>query len=200
MRQSSYGTSPATPYAIGCFAMLLAVSAAAFEPSSREQRNTPPVLPSSGTIQVAFTPADDAGKLITDAIDRAQQQILVQTFSFTHRKIAEALIAAKRRGVDVKVIADREQAEKIPTSLIAKMAAEGVPVYMDSSHVSAHNKVMVIDANSENATLVTGSFNFTHAAQYRNAENVLVIQGNPQLAELYLKNWHDHYRHSRPYR
>ncbi len=200
MRQSSYDTSPAIIYAIGCFTMLLAVSAAAFEPSSREQRNTPLVLPSSGTIQVAFTPADDAGKLITDAIDRAQHQILVQTFSFTHRKIAEALIAAKRRGVDVKVIADREQAEKIPTSLIAKMAAEGVPVYMDSSHVSAHNKVMVIDANSENATLVTGSFNFTHAAQYRNAENVLVIQGNPQLAELYLKNWHDHYRHSRPYR
>lgn len=200
MRQSSYGRSPATPYAIGCLAMLLAVSAAAFEPSSREQRKTPLVLPSSGTIQVAFTPADDAGKLITDVIDHAQRQILVQAFSFTHRKIAEALIAAKRRGVDVKVIADREQAEKIPTSLIARMAAAGVPVYMDSSHVSAHNKVMVIDANSENATLVTGSFNFTQAAQYRNAENVLVIQGNPQLADLYLKNWHDHYRHSRPYR
>jgi phosphatidylserine/phosphatidylglycerophosphate/cardiolipin synthase-like enzyme len=187
-------------YAAGCLALFLAVSAAAFEPSSRERRKTPVVLPASGTIQVAFTPGDDAGKLIANTIDRAQRQVLVQAFSFTHREIADALIAAKRRGVDVKVIADREQAEKIRTSLISKMAAAGVRVFTDSSHVSAHNKVMVIDANSENATLVTGSFNFTHAAQYRNAENVLVIQGNPKLAELYVKNWRDHYEHSRPYR
>ena len=197
---STYRCASAARCVAGCLAILLASSAASFEPSSHGRQKTPLVLPASGTVQVACTPGDDAGKLIADTIDGARHQVLVQTFSFTHRKIAEALIAAKRRGVDVKVIADREQAEKIPTSLIAKMAAEGVPVYMDSSHVSAHNKVMVIDANSENATLVTGSFNFTHAAQYRNAENVLVIQGNPQLAELYLKNWHDHYRHSRPYR
>lgn len=183
----------------GCLAFLFAASATAFEPSSGHG-GKPVVLPATGTIQVAFTPGDDAGKLIADAISGARRQVLVQAFSFTHHRIAEALIAAKRRGVDVRVIADKEQTEKIPTSVIARIAAGGVPVFLDSDHTSAHSKVMVIDAGSQEATLVTGSFNFTQAAQYKNAENVLVIRGNGALAELYLQNWQHHYEHSQPYR
>ena len=184
----------------GCLAIFLSASAAAFEPPSDRDRKTSPVLSATGTVQAAFTPGDDAGKLIADAIHDAQRQVLVQTFSFTHRKIADALIAAKRRGVDVKVLADKDQIHRIATSLISKIAAEGVPVFTDSEHTSAHNKVMVIDAGSPEATLITGSFNFTQAAQYRNAENVLVIRNNAPLTNLYLKNWHRHYEHSRPYR
>ncbi|PTQ79737.1 phospholipase D-like protein [Nitrosospira multiformis] len=100
----------------------------------------------------------------------------------------------------MKVIADREQTEKIPTSLIARMASQGVLVFMDSNHSSAHNKVMLIDAGSAQATLITGSFNFTHAAQHKNAENVLVMRGNSALVDLYLENWRDHFSHARPYR
>lgn len=184
----------------GCLAIFLSTSATAFEPPSGKDRKTPLVLPASGTVQAAFTPGDDAGKLIADIVHTAHSQILVQTFSFTHRKIAEALIAAKRRGVDVKVLADKDQIRRIPTSLISKIAAEGVPVFTDSRHASAHNKIMVIDAGSPEATLITGSFNFTQAAQYRNAENVLVIRNNAPLTDLYLKNWQRHYEHSQPYR
>jgi phosphatidylserine/phosphatidylglycerophosphate/cardiolipin synthase-like enzyme len=162
-------------------------------------RKAPAALPATGTVQAAFTPGDDAGKLITDAIDNAQHQVLVQAFSFTHRKIADALVAAKHRGVDVKVISDKNQIHRIPTSLIWKIAAEGVPVFADSDHDSAHNKVIVIDAGSPDPTLITGSFNFTHAAQYKNAENVLLIKGNAALTDLYRKNWQHHYEHSLPY-
>ena len=183
----------------GCLAVLFATSAAAFEPSPGHG-GKPVALPAAGTIQAAFTPGDDAGKLIADAINGAHRQVLVQAFSFTHHRIAEALITARRRGVDVKVIADKEQTEKIPTSLIAKIAASGVPVFLDAAHTSAHSKVMLIDAGSPETTLVTGSFNFTQAAQYKNAENVLVIRGNAALTELYLKNWQHHYEHSQPYR
>lgn len=185
-------------YLAGCLAVLLATSALAFEPLSH--RKPPPVLSASGTVQVAFTPGHDAGELIASAIDGAHTQVLVQAFSFTHRKIADALIGARKRGVDVKVIADREQTEKIPTSLIARMVSQGVPVFTDSNHSSAHNKVMLIDAGSPGAALITGSFNFTHAAQYKNAENVLVMRGNPALVALYLENWLDHFKHARPYR
>lgn len=182
----------------GCLAVLFAASAAAFEPSSAHD-SKPAILPASGTVQVAFTPGDDAGKLIADAINGARHQILVQAFSFTHQKIAAALIAAKRRGVNVKVLADKEQTDKIPTSVIAQIAAAGVPVFIDSDHAGAHNKVMVIDAGNPETTLITGSFNFTQAAQYKNAENVLVIRGNAALTDLYLQNWQRHYEHSRPY-
>lgn len=188
-----------TAVVAGCLAVLFATSAAAFEPASGHG-GKPVVLPASGTVQAAFTPGDDAGKLIVDTINGAHRQVLVQAFSFTHHKIAEALIAAKRRGVDVKVIADREQTEKIPTSVIARIATAGVPVFLDADHTSAHSKVMLIDAGSPETTLITGSFNFTQAAQYKNAENVLVIRGNAALTALYLKNWQRHYEHSQPYR
>ncbi|SDA23972.1 PLD-like domain-containing protein [Nitrosospira sp. Nsp18] len=191
----------ATLSVAGYLAILFAAPhAAGFEPTSGHGHKPPIALPASGTVQAAFTPGDDAGKLIADAIDTAHHQVLVQTFSFTHRKIADALIAAKRRGVEVKVIADKDQTHRIPTSLISKIADEGVPVFTDSDHTSAHNKVIVIDADSPDATLITGSFNFTHAAQYRNAENVLLIRGNAALTDLYLQNWHRHYKHSQPYR
>ena len=183
----------------GYLTILFAASAAAFEPSHNYEPR-PLVLPDTGTVQVAFTPGDDASKLIIDAINSAQRQVLVQAFSFTHRKIAEALIAAKRRGVDVKVIADKDQTHRIPTSVIARIVAGGVPVFIDSDHTSAHNKIMMIDAGSPGAALITGSFNFTQAAQHKNAENVLVIRSNAKLTDLYLENWHHHYQHSQPYR
>jgi phosphatidylserine/phosphatidylglycerophosphate/cardiolipin synthase-like enzyme len=198
-------------WVIGCLVFLFTASAAAFQSApgherdhrkghdSGQDRKAPVTLPATGTVQTAFTPGDDAGKLISDAIDTAQHQVLVQAFSFTHRKIADALVAAKRRGVDVKVISDKNQIHRIPTSLIWKIAAEGVPVFADSDHDSAHNKVIVIDAGSPDATLITGSFNFTHAAQYKNAENVLLIKGNAALTDLYRRNWQHHYEHSLPY-
>ena len=164
------------------------------------QASEPLSLSAQGQVQVAFTPGDDAGALIVDAIDKAKRQILVQAFSFTHKAIAEALVAARKRGIDVQLIADPEQAEKVATSQVEAIAQAGVPVYLDSQHASAHNKVMVIDAGGANATVITGSFNFTHAAQYRNAENLLLLRGNPLLADAYAANWRRHRTHSLPFR
>jgi phosphatidylserine/phosphatidylglycerophosphate/cardiolipin synthase-like enzyme len=144
---------------------------------------------------VAFTPGDDAAGLIIQAIAQARQHIRVQAFSFTHRGIAEALIAARQRGVDVAVIVDPQQAVRISTSVVAYMAAAGVPVFYDAEHASAHNKIMVIDADTA-PVVVTGSYNFTHAAQYKNAENLLIVRGNPALAKAYAANWQSHRDHS----
>jgi len=62
---------------------------------------------------------------------------------------------------------------------------------IDAQHAIAHNKVIVIDEN----IVITGSFNFTKAAESNNAENILVIR-DPTLAEKYLKNWKTHAAHS----
>jgi phosphatidylserine/phosphatidylglycerophosphate/cardiolipin synthase-like enzyme len=50
---------------------------------------------------------------------------------------------------------------------------------------------MIIDGE----TVITGSFNFTKAAEEKNAENLLVIH-DKKLAERYTKNWQDHAQHS----
>ena len=56
---------------------------------------------------------------------------------------------------------------------------------VDDDFAIAHNKIMILD----DETVITGSFNFTKAAEERNAENVLVIRGNKDLAKFYLQNW-----------
>ena len=53
---------------------------------------------------------------------------------------------------------------------------------------------MVIDSH----TILTGSFNFTKAAEDSNAENLLVID-DAALAKKYTANWKAHLEHSGPY-
>jgi len=156
-------------------------------------------IAASGTVQVLFTPEDDATGQIVLLVEQAQKQVLVQTYSFTSKEIAGALISAKQRGVDVRVVTDAEQIRRMEHSKAPVVAAGGVPVFVDSQHDSAHNKVMVIDAGSANPVVITGSFNFTRAAQFRNAENLLVFRGNRELAWAYLKNWQQHRDHAYPF-
>lgn len=176
--------------------ILLAVAVAA--PAHALQ---PPVVPfaATGTVQYAFTPDDRADDMIIAAIARAREQVLVQAFSFTHRRIAEALIRARRRGVEVILIADYEQTYQIETSVVRDIADAGVPVLLDAQHASAHNKIMVIDGGSADCAVITGSYNFTYAAQFRNAENVVILKGNPPLCEAFRRNWDQHKTHSSPY-
>ena len=65
---------------------------------------------------------------------------------------------------------------------------------IDAQHAIAHNKVMIIDGEA----VITGSFNFTKAAEANNAENLLVIRDR-KLAERYIWNWQEHEKHSEPY-
>jgi phosphatidylserine/phosphatidylglycerophosphate/cardiolipin synthase-like enzyme len=153
-------------------------------------------IAAAGTIEYAFTPADDAAGLIVRTIDAARSQVLVQAFSFTHRDIADALIRAARRGLDVQIIADREQSDSMESAAMQSLVDAGLPVFMDADHSAAHNKVIVLDQGAQQSALVTGSFNFTFAAQNRNAENVLVFHGNPELIEAFYANWRRHREHA----
>lgn len=73
-------------------------------------------------------------------------------------------------------------------------AHAGIRTYIDAAHAIAHNKIMIIDQE----TVITGSFNFTNAAEERNAENLLILR-NKELTGIYLKNWERHWGHSELY-
>ena len=177
-----------------------ACAAAAQVPQRSETAATPrPALSSRATVQVAFTPWEDAEALIVDTIGRARRQILVQAFSFTSRTLANALIAARRRGVDVQVLADREQTFGGESSRIPDLVQAGIPVMLEVRFQSAHNKVMVLDAGSTDAAVITGSYNWTYAAQYKNAENVLILRHSAEIAAAYAANWRRHFAEALPY-
>ncbi|TXH35338.1 MAG: phospholipase D family protein [Rhodospirillaceae bacterium] len=146
------------------------------------------------SIATCFTPGQDCTAKIVSTIAVAKDQIRVQAYSFTSAPIAKALAAAHRRGVDVQVILDKSQATARYTGATYLQNA-GIPVSIDFKVAIAHNKVMVIDGR----TVITGSFNFTAAAQEKNAENLLVIQ-DPGLARQYLANWESRAAVSKPYK
>ena len=153
----------------------------------------PPTLgarfPATGSIETAFTPGDRIDKLIIAAIASAKREVLVNAYSFTQRAIAGALIAARKRGVSVQVIADSQQAATLPQNVLATLADGGVTVWLDSNYQAAHNKVVIVDADSPTATTITGSYNFTFAAQWHNAENVVILRDNREVARAYRDNW-----------
>lgn len=178
---------------LGCAAAFWMPAVQAYEPLPQ-----PAGQASTAQVRALFSPDDDVAGQIIAAIRQARRQVLVQAFSFTHEGIARALIEAHRHGVDVRLIADREQTENMARGQVPGIARAGVPVWLDGEHQSAHNKVMVIDAGLPAAQVITGSFNFTRAAQHKNAENVVFISGSASLAQDYAANWQRHLAHARP--
>ena len=137
-----------------------------------------------------FSPHGGCTDTIVDELNRAAHTIELQGYSFTSRRIGDALVAAKRRGVHVTVILDAAQTSD-HRSEPQYMARHGVPVLLDARHAIAHSKVILIDGR----TLMTGSFNFTRAAEEDNAENLLVLRDHPRLQSAYEENFRKHLEH-----
>ena len=136
------------------------------------------------SIDVFFSPKGGATDTIVQELSRSKKEILVQAYSFTSAPIAKALVDAHKRGVKVTVVLDKSQrSEKYSSADFVNNA--GILTYIDDKHTIAHNKIMIIDQ----AVVITGSFNFTKAAEEKNAENLLVIKGEPGLVKNTLRTF-----------
>ena len=167
--------------------LLLATFAACDRPAQTQISGALP------PIEVCFSPKGGCTEAVVKELDAAKSTVLVQAYSFTSAPIAKAIVDAHSRGVRIEVILDKSQrTEKYSSADFVEHA--GIPTFIDAKHAIAHNKVMVIDG----ATVITGSFNFTKAAEESNAENLLVIR-SPELAAHYAANWKAHAEHSEPY-
>lgn len=144
------------------------------------------------SMEAHFSPGGGVTDVIVREIRFAQKHIRMQAYGLTSQPIADALIAAHKRGVDVKVVADKSAAG-IATSKVKDLVAAGVHCVIDGAHSIAHNKIVVLDR----ATVITGSFNFTKQAESGNSENILLVRSGP-LAAVYLKNFEIHELHAHP--
>ncbi len=141
---------------------------------------------SGAKYQLCFTPSQTAmqcTEMVTNAIAKAKDNIIVQAYSFTSAPIVKALIDAHERGVKIVALVDKSNITS-KYSVAGTLTNANIPVYVDYKPAIAHNKVMIIDGKE----VVTGSFNFTKSAQVRNAENLLIVD-DAKLASQYKANF-----------
>lgn len=165
---------------------------------------TPPVLDAGSSInpdeasncsqprwEVHFSPNGGCTEMVSRLILGAKNSIYVQAYSFTSAPIGQALVDAKNTNhVPVQILLDKSD-ETVKNTELFHMQDQHVPVWIDGKHAIAHNKVMVIDYS----IVITGSFNFTMAAEKSNAENCIALY-DTKLAHVYIDNWKKHFEHS----
>lgn len=130
-------------------------------------------LCSSCTVEALFvSPAIDGvieARLIS-LLDAATRTVDLAMYSFTDDQLAEALIRAHRRGVVVRVIRDGAQSAGRGDEN-ARLQDAGIEVLVESLSGQMHHKFLVVDGR----ITVTGSYNWSSAADEDNFENVMVI-------------------------
>jgi phosphatidylserine/phosphatidylglycerophosphate/cardiolipin synthase-like enzyme len=160
------------------FRVALSLALAAFSPTVPASS-----LLSGAGVAVCFSPEENCAAFADRAIGNAEREILVGAYGLTNGSgVVEALIRAKQRGIDVRLIADKTTpCER--NSAVGPLAAAGVPVWIDDQARIAHAKTMVIDA----AFTLTGSYNWTRGAA-ANSENLNLIS-SPAVAAAYAAHW-----------
>ena len=157
-------------------------------------------VPATGTVEVAFSPDEGGENLVLKVIGSAHRDVRMLSYSFTSAPVARALLEAKKRGVDIKIVADQknntsEDRSGKARAALSLLSEAGADVRLISVYPIHHDKVLIADAE----TVELGSFNYSDAAAHRNSENVLVNWKNPQLAKVYLEHFTRNYRQSTPY-
>lgn len=145
-----------------------------------------PVLFECGvTGDLTFSPDGKTTQKIITAVNACEpnERLLVAAYSFTSKPLVLALIAAKKRGVDVQLLVDKGQ-EKNRYSGWKACVLAGIPTYFDVTHRIQHNKYIVFGQRG----VCFGSFNFSVSAEINNAENNLLVW-SPGLAAMYAENW-----------
>lgn len=138
------------------------------------------------TVQAGFSPEGSALQLVLNTLDNARQSIRLMGYFFTSPEVVKALIVAKQRGVDVKVVLDEKgNAGKASQAAMNLLVNAGIPVRTVSRFKIMHDKIIVTDGQN----IEVGSFNYSRAAVTSNSENVLVLTGVPEIAKTYLAHW-----------
>jgi phosphatidylserine/phosphatidylglycerophosphate/cardiolipin synthase-like enzyme len=182
--------STRTAAALRALAALSMLFTAAAAPSPAKM---PAATADSAAIEVCFAPQQDCAGLAIRAIERARRRILVSAYNLTTGAgIVEALTRARKRGVDVRLVADkRTPCER--NSGIAELAVAGTAIWIDYSVPIAHAKTIVID----DALTLMGSYNWTRNAA-RNSEDLNLVSSQ-QVAAAYAAQWQTRRALSRPF-
>ncbi len=151
----------------------------------------------AATVEVFYAPEDRPLDRLVRLYEQATRYIYVAVYGLTSPRAVEALVAAKKRGVDVRMLTDHERADdmKQRTALHALTLA-GVPVRVGRHDGLMHLKQVVID-DTLNAS---GSMNHTTSGNQYNDERLDIIHDHDitsKAKDKFLSMWNDRERYQR---
>ncbi|QQX87703.1 phospholipase D family protein [Cupriavidus necator] len=155
-----------------------------------------PLSHADPSIQVGFSPEGSARKLVLETIGSARHTIQMLAYSFQAPDIMQALVDAKNRGVEVRVVIDKKRnlggASKAAMDFVTR---NGVELRTNDHFHIHHDKTIIVDGN----TVETGSFNFAPSAETANSENVVVIRDMPEVSRQYIEHWQSRWELGKAY-
>ena len=148
----------------------------------------------SATIDVYYAPEDQPIDRVVGLYAHARKYIYVSVYGLTAPSVVKALVEAKRRGLDIRVITDRERLnDPKQQSAMSALRLAGVPIKINQHDGLMHMKQVVID----DAINVSGSANHTTSGNRYNDERLDVITDarvTAKARQKFLAMWNDRQR------
>lgn len=156
----------------------------------------PVLVQAEPNVQVGFSPEGSAQKAVLETIAGAKHDIQILAYAFQAPDIMQALVAARNRGVKVRVVVDKRRNKgKTSKKAMDFVTSNGVELRTNDHFHIHHDKVIIVDGS----TVETGSFNFAPSAETANSENVVVIRDMPEVAKQYIAHWQSRWDLGKPY-
>ncbi|WP_435017217.1 phospholipase D-like domain-containing protein [Tundrisphaera sp. TA3] len=140
----------------------------------RERGEPPTTIPRA---EAYFSPGDDCPRAILRLLDQARSTVDACVFTITDDRLADGLIAAARRGLEVRVITDDAKADDLGSDA-SRLNRSGIDLRIDRSPFHMHHKFAIVDRS----ILLTGSYNWTRGAANDNEENLIISDDARWLA------------------
>lgn len=134
--------------------------------------------------RVLFSPKGGTSKELARLIKAAKKEIVVAAYAFSSKYLGQALSAALKRGVKIRVLLDWDNARKA-YSIDEWLAGEGIDIrFIEIKRGSMHHKFILIDGK----LLITGSYNFTNESEFRNHE-AAIFTNNKALIQSFVSEF-----------
>jgi phosphatidylserine/phosphatidylglycerophosphate/cardiolipin synthase-like enzyme len=145
----------------------------------------------AATIELYYGPEDGPGGKLVALYDKAQHYIYIAIYGFTYPPIVRALVAAKKRGVDVRVITDREKLnDPKQRAALETLKLAGIPIMVNRHDGLMHIKQAVVDDEVN----TSGSMNQTTSGHRYNDERLDIItdrETSLRAKDKFLSMWKD---------
>jgi phosphatidylserine/phosphatidylglycerophosphate/cardiolipin synthase-like enzyme len=142
--------------------------------------------------EVLYSPEDRPANRLVALYEEARQSIYLAVYGFTYPPIVQALVAAKKRGVDVRVITDRGKLDdQKQRAALETLRLAGIPIKVNRHDGLMHLKQAVVDDRVN----TSGSMNQTASAARYNDERLDILHdpaSTHRAKEKFLKMWADH--------